>query len=345
MRSSSKTIKWLLLFVVVFSIVPFVIQNNYILHVFILFFMYTILATGWNILGGYAGQVSFGHSLFFGIGAYTSAILYMNGHVSPWLGMLLGMVISSVVAFLIGLPFFKLKGHYFAIATLAMGAIASTIGLNWEFIGASVGLYLPIEPSSFASFQFGNDKVPYYYIAMLFALIGLAISWWIHSNRPGYYFRAIRENGDAAASLGVGILKYKLIAFTISAVIVSMAGTFYAQYYLYINPEGVLSMDISIQMVLMAVLGGVGTVVGPVIGAAFLVPVSELIRATFGDGLVGIDQVIYALIIILVTTMQPNGIIAFFNRKKTRSNTMKNNSSTEHHNADVQMNQEVTAHE
>ncbi|MDF2653071.1 MAG: inner-rane translocator, partial [Paenibacillus sp.] len=255
-----------------------------------------------------------GHNVFFAVGAYTSSMLFINFHLSPWVGMIAGMVISALVAIIIGIPFFRLEGHYFAIATLALSGIAAAIGLNWEFIGRSVGLYLPIQEPSFWYMQFGAEKIPYFYIAFFLAALAVLFSYWLSRTKPGYYFRAIRENGDAAASIGINTLRYKLLAFVCSAIVVSMGGTFYAQYFLYINPEGVLSSDIAIQMVLMTVLGGVGTIYGPIIGAAFLVPVSELIRGYLGGTSTGIDQIMYALIIILVATLQPAGIIGFLNK-------------------------------
>ncbi|WP_049681073.1 branched-chain amino acid ABC transporter permease [Peribacillus loiseleuriae] len=299
-------------------LIPLFLKDAYFMQIFILFFMYVILATGWNIIGGFTGQVSFGHGVFFAIGAYSSAMLSLRFELSPWIGMVVGMVISAFVALAIGLPFFRLSGHYFAIATLALAGIASALSLNWDFIGGSTGLYLPIKESGFWNLQFGADKIQYYYIVFFLAILAVLFSLYLSRSRVGYYFRAIKENGEAAASLGIDVLKYKLLAFVYSAVIVSIGGTFYSQYYLYVNPEGVLNSDIGIQMVLMTVLGGVGTIIGPIIGAAFLVPLSELIRGYIGGTFTGVDQMIYAFIIILVVTMQPTGIIGFLKKKNRK---------------------------
>jgi branched-chain amino acid transport system permease protein len=306
----------------ILMVIPLFLNDAYFMQIFILFFMYVILATGWNIIGGFTGQVSFGHGLFFAIGAYTSAILNIRFDLTPWIGMGAGMVLSALVALAIGLPFFRLSGHYFAIATLALAGIATAVSHNWDFIGGSTGLFIPIKDSGLWNLQFGADKTQYYFIGYFIALLIVLFSNKLYKSKAGYYFRAIRENGDAAASLGINVLKYKLLALVYSAMIVSVGGTFYSQYFLYVNPDGVLSMDIGIQMVLMTVLGGVGTIIGPIIGAAFLVPLSELVRGYIGGTSTGIDQMIYALIIILVVTLKPNGIIGFIQIKKRKTDRL-----------------------
>ena len=238
----------------------------------IMIFLYATLGLAWNMIGGYAGQISLGHVIFFGTGAYTSTLLLMKLGVSPWVGMLAGGVVSVVISFIIGYPCFKLAGHYFAIATIAIAEIAQVWMLNWDWAGAAVGLTLPILPESFINFEFHTSKLPYYYIA--FGIFPRR-SWRpmaIDRSKLGYYFKAIKGDLEAAKSLGVNVTKYKFNALAISAFFTSICGSFYAQYVLFIDPDSVFLMMLSIIACLIATLGGVGTVWGPVIGAFILIP-------------------------------------------------------------------------
>jgi branched-chain amino acid transport system permease protein len=277
-------------------------------------FLYALLAQAWNLLAGYCGQISLGNAVFFGIGAYTSSVLALWWGVSPWLGMLAGMAMAVVVSQGIGFPCFRLRGHYFAIATIAIGEIVQTIMINWDALGGARGLSLPIKPETLVNFQFHRAKWPYYYIALgLFAGVFAATAW-IERARAGYYFRAIREDPEAAASLGVPLTRYKLLAIAVSAAFTAAGGSFYAQYVLFIDPESVFPLILSILICLVAVLGGVGTLWGPLLGAVTLIPLSEATRIYFGGTGRAVDLMIYGGLIVLVAVFQPAGLAGLIAR-------------------------------
>jgi branched-chain amino acid transport system permease protein len=291
---------------------PLVITQTYIIHVMILVFMFGMLGVAWNIMGGYAGMFSFGQAAFFGIGAYTSSFLVVTFHVNPWIGLIAGGVVAAVMAAAIGYPCSNLRGHYFAIATIAFGEIVRIFFNNWKLVNAAEGITLPMVNESFTNFMFHSSKLPYYYIILSFLLIALVICYFVAHSKMGYYFRAIKESHDVARALGVNVVWYRLIAIMISAFLSAMAGTFYAQYILYIDPESVMLLAISIQLVLISMLGGAGTVMGPVIGAAILIPIAEFTRIWLGHKGTGVDMLIYGFLITLISVYQPQGIWGLF---------------------------------
>jgi len=289
---------------------PFVFDGPYPQHVMIMIFLYGMMAQSWNIMAGYCGQISLGHAVFFGIGAYSSAFLFVTYAISPWLGMLVGMVIAMAAAAVIGLPTFRLRGHYFAIATLVIGGSVQILVKRWDFVGGAEGIWLPIvHENDWGNFLFNPSKTPYYFIALAFlALTCLAVRH-LERSRAGFYFRAIREEPEAASSLGVNIALYKTLAFMMSAAFMAMAGTFYAQYVQVIDPDSVFPLTMSILVLLMAVMGGVGTLWGPLIGAAVLIPLSEVTRLYMGGTGGAVDQIIYGALIVLICLFKPEGLI------------------------------------
>jgi branched-chain amino acid transport system permease protein len=294
---------------------PAVFVQPYPRDVMIKIFLYGLLAQAWNLLGGYCGQISLGNAVFFGIGAYTSSVLLMWGNVSPWLGMVAGMTLAVAVSQVIGFPCFRLRGHYFAIATIAIGEIVQTVMINWDAVGGARGIWLPIRPETVVNFQFHRAKWPYYYIALgLFAAV-FAVTALVERSRIGYYLRAIREDPDAAQSLGVPLTRYKLAAIGLSAAFTALGGTFYAQYVLFIDPESVFPLSLSILICLVAVLGGVGTLWGPFLGACILIPLSEATRVYFGGTGKAVDLMIYGGLIVLVAVFQPGGLVALVGRR------------------------------
>ncbi len=299
-------------------IYPLVFTLPYQQHVLILIYMNALMAVGWNIVGGYAGQVSLGNTIFFGMGAYTSALMLKNLLISPWAGMLVGILLSVLLAVVVGYPCFRLKGHYFAIATIAVAEIISAIVTNTSQLGAAVGITLPVLPSSIVNMQFAS-KTPYYYVILVFLAISMLTVYWIERSRLGYYFRAIREDQDAARALGIDPTRYKLIAFILSGVFASMAGTFYAQYILFIDPPSTVLLNISITMCLMAVLGGVGTIWGPLIGAAVLILISEGTRISMGGSGSAVDLLIYGFLVMAVAVYQPNGLMGLISSLRRRT--------------------------
>jgi branched-chain amino acid transport system permease protein len=284
-------------------------------HVMIMVFLYAMLAQAWNVLAGYCGQISLGHAVFFGTGAYTSTVLVTRFGLTPWVGMLAGVLLAVLLSQVIGYPVFRLRGHYFAIATIAVGEIVQTLVISWDWVGGARGLFVPIvRPDSFRSFQFHQSKQTYYYIALGLLLVALAITRRMEGSRTGYYFRAIREDQDAAASLGIPVARYKQRAMALSAGLTALGGTFYAQYILFIDPESVLPLSLSILICLVAVLGGVGTLWGPLIGAAILIPLGEWTRVALGGTGKAIDLLAYGALIMLVSVIQPGGIMALAER-------------------------------
>lgn len=306
-----------LLFSVVLLVYPYVFQDPFPRHLLIMIMLYATMSIGWNIIGGYTGQVSFGNAAFFGVGAYTAAILLMKFDISPWLGMVAGCVLSVLLAIIVGYPCFRLQGHYFAIATIAVGEIMLLIFTNWDLVGGAVGIYMPILPESWKNFEFHTSKLPYYYIIMAMFILALAISYFFEKSRIGYYCRAIKSDPDGARSLGISVQKYKMIAFSLSAIITSMCGTFYAQYVLYIHPSSTMDLMMSIQLCIIVLIGGIGTLFGPVIGAFVFIPLTELTRVYLGSDGQGIDMIIYALLIIIIAIMKPHGLLSLFQKKET----------------------------
>lgn len=291
---------------------PHVFESShpYTVHLMITFFTYALMAQSWNILAGFCGQISLGHAAFFGIGAYSTGYLFFAYQISPWIGMLVGILIAMAMAVAIGIPAFRLRGHYFAIATLLIGVGVQIFVQRWELVGAASGIFLPIvRESPLLSFQFHDTKLPYYYIILAFLALACLVVWWLDRSRMGFYFRAIRDEPEAASSLGVNVTLYKAYAFMISAALMSMAGAFHCQFVLVIDPESVFPLALSILVVLMAVMGGAGTLWGPVIGAAVLVPLSEVTRITLGGTGGTLDLMIYGALIVLICIFKPEGLV------------------------------------
>jgi branched-chain amino acid transport system permease protein len=287
-------------------------------HVMIMIFLYGALATAWNIIAGYCGQISLGQAVFFGIGAYTSSLLFRDFGLTPWAGMIAGVLLAVIVSQIVGAPVFRLRGHYFAIATIAVGEIVQSLIINWDAIGGARGVFVPIKrPDSFVNFQFHQSKAFYYYIALGLLLLALGVTRLIERSCRGYYFRAVREDQEAAAALGVNVAREKLRALAISAALTAMGGTFYAQYLLFIDPESVFPLSLSILICLVAVLGGVGTLWGPMLGAAVLVPLQEGTRVMLGGTGKALDLLIYGALIIVIAVLQPGGLMAMFARART----------------------------
>ncbi len=287
---------------------PLVITGKFPQHVMIMLFLFAMMGVAWNIMGGYAGMFSFGQVAFFGIGAYTSTFLLMTWHVNPWIGLVAGGALAALTAAAIGIPCSNLRGHYFAIASIAFAEIVRIQFNNWQLVGAAEGLSLPLLEQSLGHFMFHTSKVPYYYIALAFLVLSLLVARWVATSKMGFYFRAIKESHDVARVMGIDFVRYRLAAITISAFLTAMAGTFYAQYILYIDPESVFILPVSVQIVLVAMLGGAGSVMGPVIGAAILLPISEYTRVLLGYKGTGIDMMIYGALIMLISVYQPKGV-------------------------------------
>ncbi len=292
-------------------LVPVFMPGPVPLHILIMAFLFGLLGVAWNIMGGYAGMFSFGQAAFFGIGAYTSSWLLTAHGVNPWIGLVAGGLLAAVTAAAIGWPCSNLRGHYFAIASIAFAEIVRIHFNNWKLVGAAEGLTIPMRPQGLANFQFHDSKAPYYYIALAFLVVGMLVSRWVATSRSGFYFRAIKESHDLAMVLGISFVRYRLWAIMLSAFLSAAAGTFYAQYILYLDPESVIILPISVQVVLVSMLGGAGTVLGPVVGAAILVPISEVTRVQLGHRGTGVDMMVYGALIWIISVYQPKGVWGF----------------------------------
>jgi len=298
--------------------VPFFVKDVYVQNIMVLTLMYAALSQAWNILGGYCGQISLGHALYFGLGAYTTAILFTKFGVLPWFGMLAGGFISAAIALALGYPTFRLGGHYFAIATIVIAEIAFLLFLNWDWAGAALGIDIPVREDSWLKFQFTRSKLPYFYFALGFAAVAWLVTWWLENSKWGYWWRAVKDNSDAAESLGVVVFKSKMGAAAISAFLTAIGGAFYAQFVSYIDPESVMSFQFSLLISLPAVLGGIGTLWGPLFGAAILIPVTELTRSFIGGSGRGVDLIVYGSLIVAISLMRPDGLLGIFSRKRKK---------------------------
>ena len=305
--------------VAVLAAFPVVVDDIYYQHVAVICLVYVVLGQGWNLVGGYAGQWSLGHAAFFGLGAYTSTLLLLRANVTPWLGMLAGGVAAAAVACLIAVPCFRLRTHYFAMATLAIGETVRVLFLAFEWTGGANGLVLPIQRMPSTYDMLWASKVPYFYIVLAMAIGMTLLIVQVERSRLGVYLRAINQDEEAAARLGIEPRRYKLAALAGSAFVTGVSGTFYAQYTTYIDPFSVMPPMLSIRMVLVPIFGGVGTVAGPIIGAFVLIPLSEITRVTWGGRGVGIDQVVYGAIIVWLTIWMPGGVMALVRRVTRRA--------------------------
>lgn len=301
----------IILLLALLILLPWVFRDPYPRHVLIILLMYIALGQAWNILGGYSGQISLGNHIFFAVGAYTSTMLLLKGGVPPWLGVLPGIALAMIAAVFIGHICFDLRGHYFAIATLGLAEITYIIFLNWDFVHRAFGFQIPTLPRSDFYVQW-TSKVPYYYIILMIASLVVAFVWKIDHARFGVYLKAIREDEERAKSLGIDSRRYKLLAFAISAAITALVGTFYAQYVLYIDPDSLLNLEFGLLILIIPMVGGMGTVLGPILGACLLVPLAEYSRVTFGGGGRGLHMLIYGLVILTIALYEPRGLIGIY---------------------------------
>lgn len=288
----------------------------YFLEILIGVLFYAYLGSSWNVLGGYAGQFSFGHAAYFGIGAYTSTMLLLRLGISPWLGMIAGGALAALFGLFAGYLSFRygLRGPYFSLVTLAFAEMLRVVAVNLRWVGSSLGLVIPSGKGAPHLFLFA-DKLPYYYVVLAMALGAAWLTRRIERSRLGYALVAIRENEDAAEAAGVDTLGAKLRAMAISSFLTALGGTFYAQYFAYIDPSLTFGPAVSIQGLLQAIVGGAGTVLGPLLGSFVLTPVSEITRALL-RGRTGADIMLYGLVLMLVISFLPQGLMGWLGRRR-----------------------------
>lgn len=315
LRSEKGFIRQSTIFMVILILAPVFFNKEFTVATLCLSVIWSIMGLGWNVLGGYAGQVSNGHAMFFAIGAYVGALSLKWYHISPWISMWIGVAICMLLAFLIGYPLLRLRGHYFAISTMAIVECVRIIFTNWNFIGGATGVsfYDKTSPSIY-TLQFQN-RIPFYYICLAFMLVFIILSRVIERSKFGYYCRAIKANQDSAESAGVNSTFYKRWAYMISAGIVAIGGALYAQYIQYIDPVSLLPLSNSMLIVLVVVMGGIGTIWGPVLGAFIMTFINQYARALFNQ-LSGLNLFIYGLLVILIVLFLPNGIMSLFSKEQ-----------------------------
>jgi branched-chain amino acid transport system permease protein len=290
--------------VLLLALVPFLGLSSYLMHIFILVIMWATIGMAWNLLGGYCGQVSFGHASFFGVGAYTAGMLYSKLGLSGWWGLPASIVVVTLFALFIGFVCLRLSGPFFALATLAMGVIMRIIAENLvDVTGGDLGIMIRERT--------WIDKTWYFYIVLAIAVATFFTTRKIIASRLGYYFVAIREDQDAAESLGINTTLYKTIALCLSAVFTGLAGAFYMNYMGYIDPKVVFALhDISIITIMVVMVGGVATFGGPVVGALIMVLLAEAIRSIPKLG--AAHHIVFGVLLIIIIIYLPNGIVGDF---------------------------------
>jgi branched-chain amino acid transport system permease protein len=284
------------------------VLNSYAVTVFIFIFFYGYLGQAWNILGGYGGQLSAGHAAFVGVGAYTTTLLSMHWGLSPWIGMLVAGVLAAGLGAIIGsLGFrFGLRGFYFVLLTVAFAEVCRIVTLNTDAMGGALGLYITFTGNPW-HLQF-QDSRAYYYLALALMLLATGVVAVLERSRLGAYLLAIREDEDAAEALGVDTFRYKLCAIVLSAFLTGLGGAFYANYLFSLQPNAVFGIPLSVDIIIRPVVGGAGTLLGPLLGSLILSPLAEVARIYFTrPGWTGLHLVVYGLLLISVVLFLPQG--------------------------------------
>jgi branched-chain amino acid transport system permease protein len=295
------------------------VLSSYAVTVFIFIFFYAFLGQAWNIVGGYAGQLSAGHAAFVGIGAYTSALLADKAGLTPWLGMLVGGALAAVLGAVIGYLGFRfgLRGFYFVLLTVAFAEICRIVALNTEALGGAVGIYITFTGDP-RQLQFQDNRA-YYYVALGLMLAATGAVALIERLRFGAYLAAIRDDEAAAEALGVDTFRYKMLAMALSAFLTGVGGTFYAFYLFSLQPAALFGIPLSVEIIVRPIVGGAGTLLGPILGSFILSPLAELSRAYFGAaGWTGAHLVVYGLLLIAVVLFLPQGAYPFLARLAAR---------------------------
>ena len=293
------------------ALAPTLVRDAYLLDIVVLVLLWGALAGAWNVAGGYAGQVSLGHSAFFGLGAYAAAVTAIHWSLSAWVAMLIGAVLATIVGLLIGYLSNRLRGPYFALATIALSQVLLIVASRWrELTRGGEGIPIPFRPG-FENLAFAT-KGPWVYFAVLFAVLVYGVAIYLESSRPGYQLAGVREDENAAEALGINSRRLKVVAIAVSAFLTAILGTFWAQYVGFVDPNYVFSFDLSVRFSLMAIIGGVGTAIGPFLGALLLTLLEAYLRATFSGGPAGqsgIYLVIYGVLLMVVVRFLPRGLV------------------------------------
>ncbi len=304
------------------AVAPLLVRDAFFLDTLILILVWGALSAAWNVASGYAGQVSLGHSAFFGIGAYSAALLSTRWNQSPWLGMLAGVIASIAAGFVIGYLSNRLKGPYFALSTIAFSQVLLIVASRWRgFTSGSEGIPVPFRPGFWT---LGLGHFAWVYVALGLALGLYAIEVYLERSRIGYQLAGVREDEDAAEALGIASRRLKVGAVTASAALTSIGGTLWAQYIGFVDPFYVFSVDLSIRFALNTIIGGMGTALGPYLGSILITSLETYLRATFSGmktGFTGIYLIIYGAILIVVVRVAPEGLAGLLARWRQRGAT------------------------
>ncbi len=288
---------------------PIVVHSAFAIDILIRVLLFSFIGVAWNLMGGYAKQLSLGHAAYFGLGAYTSTILLIRFDVSPWLGMVAGGIVAMLASLPIGALCFRLRGPYFAIATIATAQVLMLLFLKFrDFAWGAEGTTIPNLGNAPLMMQF-DAKASYYYVALALLVLGLAVTHRIERSYIGYYLVAVGEDEDAAEAIGVDALRVKRLIYMISAFLTALAGTFYVQYIYFIDPNTAFSFNVSVEAALVSIVGGIGTLWGPVVGTALLEATSALLQSWLGGGHGGVQLTVYSFILIAVILWRPNGLL------------------------------------
>lgn len=327
-KVSSRTVT-LTLLILAAVLAPFMMdKDGYPLRIVSMIVIFAAMGQSWNIVGGLANQLSLGHAAFFGLGAYTSTLLYIREGVSPWGGMIIGGCVAAIAIFLLSIPLFRLKGHYFALATLAFAEVLKIIATHFASLteGPS-GITIPYAEPSFANFQF-ESPVSYYFIMLLLLVFISFIFYKLSTGASGFKLKAIRENEQAAEVSGINTYRTKLKVSMISAFMMAMCGTVYAQFTYFFDPESIFSMaDISIKVALICIVGGMASVWGPIIGSMFIIPLEEIAVSNLSD-IAGLAQLVTSIILIMAIIYEPKGAIEAYARFRRYLKQRKNAASS-----------------
>jgi len=302
------------------ALAPVVTRDGFLLDSLILILLWGAVSGAWNVAGGYAGQVSLGHSAFFGLGAYSAALLATRWNQSPWLGLLVGALLAIVAGLVIGYLANRLKGPYFGLATIAFSQVLLILASRWRAVtSGSEGIPVPFRPG-FATLGF-QSKVPWVYLVLTLAVGIYLVARYLETSRPGYQLAGVREDEDAAEALGIPCRRLKVAAVAASAALTSVCGGLWAQHVGFVDPFYVFSIDLSVRFALAAILGGIGTPLGPFLGAALILMLETYLRARFGGigaGLVGIYLIIYGTALVVMVRFAPQGLVPLIGERLRR---------------------------
>ena len=303
---------WLGALALVLFVAPLFVTSSFGMDVCVRVLLFAFIGVAWNLMGGYAKQLSLGHAAYFGLGAYTSTILLIRFGISPWIGILAGGVVAMLASLPIGWLCFRLRGPYFAIATIATAQVLMLLFLKFRgFAWGAEGTTIPFLGNAPLMMQF-SSKAPYYYIALGLLVLGLLVTYRIERSWMGYYLVAVGEDEDAAEAIGVNAPRIKRDTYLVSAFLTALAGTFYVQYIYFIDPNTAFSFNVSVEAALVSIVGGIGTLWGPLLGAALLEPTSAFLQSWLGASHGGVQLTVYALVLMAVILWRPAGLLGVF---------------------------------